>query len=146
MPEAGHRRDVAEVVIRGQNGRVVHDGVGRNEDVEGAGCAPGLVTDYLIDNSVWAGLASGDAGITARLRRIELEFCHSARTPEEHALGDAAKPFCKFCAGEDGSLKSYADVLASMAEFLRKTQGLDETVAREAAQGMLAKLPAWRGR
>jgi len=43
------------------------------------------VTDYLIDNSVWAGLASGDAGITARLRRIELEFCHSARTPEEHA-------------------------------------------------------------
>ena len=43
------------------------------------------MTDYLIDNSVWAGLASGDAGITARLRRIELEFCHSARTPEEHA-------------------------------------------------------------
>jgi predicted nucleic acid-binding protein len=57
------------------------------------------VTDYLVDNSVWARLASGDTGITARLRRIErapadlfvtcapqvLEFCHSARTPEEHA-------------------------------------------------------------
>ena len=57
------------------------------------------MTDYLVDNSVWARLASGDTGITARLRRIErapadlfvtcapqvVEFCHSARTPEEHA-------------------------------------------------------------
>ncbi|WP_280357668.1 PIN domain-containing protein [Nocardia otitidiscaviarum] len=57
------------------------------------------MTDYLVDNSVWARLAAGDPGITARLRRIErapadlfvtcppqvLEFCHSARTPEEHA-------------------------------------------------------------
>jgi predicted nucleic acid-binding protein len=56
------------------------------------------VTDYLVDNSVWARLASGDPGIATRLRRIErapadlfvtcppqvLEFCHSARTPEEH--------------------------------------------------------------
>jgi predicted nucleic acid-binding protein len=57
------------------------------------------VTDYLVDNSVWARLASGDKNITTRLRRTErapaapfvtcapqvLEFCHSARTPEEHA-------------------------------------------------------------
>jgi len=57
------------------------------------------VTDYLVDNSVWARLATGDEAITACLRRIErapadlfvtcapqvLEFCHSARTPEEHA-------------------------------------------------------------
>ncbi|MFV2195986.1 PIN domain-containing protein [Nocardiopsis sp. LOL_012] len=56
------------------------------------------MTDYLVDNSVWARLASGDTGIAARLRRIErapsdlfvtcppqvLEFCHSARTPQEH--------------------------------------------------------------
>lgn len=56
------------------------------------------MTDYLVDNSVWARLSTGDAAITARLRRIErspadlfvtcppqvLEFCHSARTPEEH--------------------------------------------------------------
>ncbi|MGV9794390.1 PIN domain-containing protein [Gordonia sp. NPDC003422] len=56
------------------------------------------MTDYLVDNSVWARLATGDPGVTARLRRIErgpadlfvtcppqaLEFCHSARTREEH--------------------------------------------------------------
>lgn len=57
------------------------------------------MTDYLVDNSVWARLASGDVGIAERLRRVErapadlfvtcppqvLEFCHSARTSEEHA-------------------------------------------------------------
>lgn len=56
------------------------------------------MTDYLVDNSVWARLASGDPGITARLGLIErapadlfvtcppqvLKFCHSARTPSEH--------------------------------------------------------------
>lgn len=58
------------------------------------------MTDYLVDNSVWARLASGDRQITARLRQISgapadlfvtcppqvLEFCHSARSPAEHAL------------------------------------------------------------
>lgn len=57
------------------------------------------MTDYLIDNSVWARLALGDPAIVARLRQIErapadlfvtcppqaLEFCHAARTPDEHA-------------------------------------------------------------
>ena len=57
------------------------------------------MTDYLVDNSVWARLATGDPQITARLRRVErapadlfvtcppqvLEFCHSARTPDEYA-------------------------------------------------------------
>lgn len=58
------------------------------------------MTDFLVDNSIWARLAAGDANIGKRLRRIErapadlfvtcppqvLEFCHSARTAEEHAL------------------------------------------------------------
>jgi predicted nucleic acid-binding protein len=58
------------------------------------------VSDYLVDNSAWSRLALGDQAVTARLRQIErapsdlfvtcppqvLEFCHSARTPEEHAL------------------------------------------------------------
>lgn len=58
------------------------------------------MTDYLVDNSVWGRLAVGDSAIIERLRRIErapadlfvtcppqvLEFCHSARSPEEHEL------------------------------------------------------------
>lgn len=58
------------------------------------------MTDYLVDNSIWARLALGDAAITERLRLIErapsdlfvtcppqvLEFCHGARTPDEHVV------------------------------------------------------------
>lgn len=58
------------------------------------------MTDYLVDNSVWGRLATGDPEIATRLRRIErapadlfvtcppqvLEFCHSARTPDEHSV------------------------------------------------------------
>jgi len=57
------------------------------------------VTDYLVDNSVWGRLASGDPAIRTRLEQIArspsdlfvtcppqvLEFCHSARSPKEHA-------------------------------------------------------------
>lgn len=57
------------------------------------------MTDYLVDNSVWARAIRSDPGVVARLRRIErapadlfvtcppqvLEFCHSARGPQEHA-------------------------------------------------------------
>lgn len=57
------------------------------------------MTDYLVDNSVWARLASSDPAIRDRLERIArspsdlfvtcppqvVEFCHSARSPEEHA-------------------------------------------------------------
>lgn len=56
------------------------------------------MTDYLVDNSVWARLATKDREVTARLQRIErapadlfvtcppqvLEFCHSARSPKEY--------------------------------------------------------------
>ena len=56
------------------------------------------MTDYLVDNSVWARAISGDSNTVARLRRIErapadlfvtcppqvLRVRHSARTPDEH--------------------------------------------------------------
>jgi hypothetical protein len=68
------------------------------------------------------------------------------RKSEEHALGDAAKPFCMYCAGKDGALKSYDEVLVGMTAFIKRTQGLDDSVAREAAKGMMATLPAWSTR
>lgn len=56
------------------------------------------MTDYLVDNSVWSRFATGHPAVVARLRQIErtpsdlfvtcapqvLEFCHSARTPDEY--------------------------------------------------------------
>lgn len=56
------------------------------------------MTDYLVDNSVWARAIAGDARVVERLKQIErspadlfvtcppqvLEFCHSARSPAEY--------------------------------------------------------------
>jgi hypothetical protein len=64
--------------------------------------------------------------------------------PEEFAMGDPAKDYCVYCARPDGSMQSYQEKLASMTEFLVRTQGLAQTAARSAAEGMMAKLPAWK--
>ena len=66
------------------------------------------------------------------------------RTAADHAAGDATKAWCRHCARADGALKSYEEVLAGMTNFLTRTQGLDEQVARGAAVEMMAKQPAWR--
>ncbi|MEL4504800.1 PIN domain-containing protein [Luteococcus sp. H138] len=56
------------------------------------------MTDYLVDNSVWARAILGDQGMIGRLNQIDrspadlvvtcppqmLEFCHSARSAQEH--------------------------------------------------------------
>lgn len=64
---------------------------------------------------------------------------------EDFAQGDSAKAYCRYCAREDGTMQSYDEKLASMTEFIVRSQGLAATAAREAAKAMLARLPAWRG-
>ena len=68
------------------------------------------------------------------------------RTKEEHAGGDESKNYCIHCARPDGSMKSYDEVLAGMTAFLVRTQGFDQEPARKAAAGMMAGLPAWKGK
>ncbi len=68
------------------------------------------------------------------------------RTPDDHASNDPSKPYCRYCARPDGTMKSYDEALAGMTGFLKQTQGLDDAVARETARGMMAKQPAWRDR
>ena len=68
------------------------------------------------------------------------------QTLEEHALKDATKDYCCYCARPDGTMKSYDEALVGMSGFLKKTQGLDDAAARETARAMMAKNPAWRGR
>jgi len=64
--------------------------------------------------------------------------------PEDHAMGDVAKDYCRYCARPDGSMQSYAEKLAGMTAFIVKTQGFDEKRARSEAKEMMAKLPAWK--
>jgi Putative zinc ribbon domain len=63
------------------------------------------------------------------------------RTAGDHAAGDETKAWCRPCAGADGALKIYEEVLAGMTNFLTRTQGLDEQVARGAAVEMMARQP-----
>ncbi|MDK2807531.1 MAG: hypothetical protein PWP24_264 [Clostridiales bacterium] len=65
------------------------------------------------------------------------------KTQEDYAMGDESKEYCKFCARPDGSMQSYDEKLAGMTAFIQKTQGFEETAAKNAAIGMMKKLPAW---
>jgi hypothetical protein len=64
---------------------------------------------------------------------------------QDHALGDVAKPYCRYCATEDGAMQSYAEKLTNYTAWLVSTQGLDPTVAHNQAATILGQLPAWRG-
>ena len=66
------------------------------------------------------------------------------KTKDSFAMSDESKDYCKFCARPDGSMQSYDEKLKGMTEFIIKTQGLDESAAQNAAEGMMAKLPAWK--
>lgn len=68
------------------------------------------------------------------------------RSADEAAAGDINKGFCQHCSNEDGTLKSYDDVLAGMTQFMIRTQGIDDSVAKKMAAEMMRKLPAWSDR
>lgn len=64
--------------------------------------------------------------------------------PEDFALADENKDYCKYCARPDGSMQTYPEKLEGTVDFLIRTQGLDPNAARELAIRTLAKLPAWK--
>ncbi|MFT3952714.1 MAG: zinc ribbon domain-containing protein [Oscillospiraceae bacterium] len=66
------------------------------------------------------------------------------KSPSEFAMGDTEKDYCTYCARPDGSMQSLEEKKASMTAFIIRTQGLDETVAENAAVAMMKKLPAWK--
>lgn len=64
--------------------------------------------------------------------------------PEEFGGGNTKNNYCVYCARPDGSMKSRQQVLEGMTAFIVRTQGIDVEAARAAAQGLMAKQPAWR--
>lgn len=63
----------------------------------------------------------------------------------EFAMNDTGKDYCVYCARPDGSMQSFEEKKAGLTDFIIKTQGLDRTVAGNAAEAMMRKLPAWQG-
>ena len=66
------------------------------------------------------------------------------KNPEDFAMGDPKKNYCRYCSRPDGTMQSYEEKLNSLTSFIIKTQGLDEKAANTAAKSMMAKLPAWK--
>lgn len=64
----------------------------------------------------------------------------------DHASGDESKDYCLHCARADGSMQSYKEKLASMVQFIMRSEGADEEKATEKAQKWLSQQPAWQNR
>lgn len=66
------------------------------------------------------------------------------RAQSEFAMNDMEKDYCIHCAREDGSMQSFEEKLEGTINFIVKTQGIDREAAKNAAESMLKKLPAWK--
>lgn len=62
----------------------------------------------------------------------------------DFAMNDPGRDYCVHCAREDGSMHSFEEKLEGMTNFIVKTQGLDKGAAKNAAESMMKKLPAWK--
>ena len=66
------------------------------------------------------------------------------KAASDYPLGDTSKDYCVYCARPDGSMQDYEEKLKGTTDFIVKTQGLDSTIALDAAKKQLRKLPAWK--
>ena len=66
--------------------------------------------------------------------------------PEDYALGDVTRPYCRYCTDARGELLPYEKVLETNVGFYVESQGVTRAAAITMARAMLADMPAWRGR
>lgn len=64
--------------------------------------------------------------------------------PEDFAMNDETKNYCRFCSNSDGTMQNFEQKLTSLTDFIIKTQGIDKKVAEKTAKDMMRKLPAWK--
>ena len=66
-------------------------------------------------------------------------------SPEEHGGGNKENIYCVRCCHEDGTLKTFDEVLEGMTGFMMESRGMDRAAAESAARDYLAMMPAWNG-
>ena len=66
--------------------------------------------------------------------------------PEDHALGDVTREYCRYCTDARGELLPYEQVLETNARYYVESQGVTPAAANAMARAMLADMPAWRRR
>jgi hypothetical protein len=73
--------------------------------------------------------------------------CESCGMPlagaEDHALADAAIPYCGHCA-PDGKLQPADERLERFTQWTMRQENLDYAAAREKAIAYLRTMPAWK--
>jgi hypothetical protein len=71
--------------------------------------------------------------------------CGMPMTKAEHfPAKDMTMNFCVHCAKPDGSMRSYEETLEGMMRLMIRSQGIEETAARNTVKTMMARLPAWQ--
>jgi len=63
--------------------------------------------------------------------------------PADFPGGDTGKDYCIHCARPNGSMQSFEEKRAGMADFIVRTQGYDQTAAVQIAERNMKRLPAW---
>ena len=66
-------------------------------------------------------------------------------SPAEHGGGNKENLYCVRCCLDDGTLKSFEEVLEGMTGFMMESRGMDQKAAESAARDYLAMMPAWSG-
>ncbi len=78
---------------------------------------------------------------------IDAPACESCGMPlthdSDHALGDAASPYCQYCA-PDGKLQPADERLERFTQWSMRQDGLDYASAREKAIAYMKTMPAWK--
>ena len=64
--------------------------------------------------------------------------------PEDFAMQNPEKDYCKYCSRSDGTMQSYEEKLNSMAHFISETKGLSIQQSKIVAKSEMSKLPAWK--
>ncbi|MDR0850628.1 MAG: zinc ribbon domain-containing protein [Christensenellaceae bacterium] len=64
--------------------------------------------------------------------------------PDDYALGDTKKNYCKYCSRKDGTMKSYEETLEGTIPWAMKEYGITEEQARKQIPEYLKTLPAWK--
>lgn len=71
--------------------------------------------------------------------------------PEEHGNSDINNDWCKYCCNQDGTHKSYEEILENMVKFMMSEEGVQMSglkfdsieEAKEVAKKYLSSMPAW---
>jgi uncharacterized glyoxalase superfamily protein PhnB len=66
-------------------------------------------------------------------------------SPQEHGGGNKENLYCARCCKQDGTLKSFEEVLEGMTNFMMESRKMDRAAAESAAREYLAMMPAWSG-